>query len=273
MIQNPDGALYEFEQSISGMDDEIDLARAALLIAKIEYADLEVEAILDSLNALAARAQARFSGLGEPEQQVDALNSVMIEDLGLRGARKNYYDPRNSYINEVLERKVGIPVSLSILYMSVGARAGMALAGTAVPMHFLVRVLGVEPVLFVDVYSKGRVHTEEQVVSGIQRISMGRVNFRPEMLQTVSNRAVLNRLLTNLKMIYLNAMKFSSAEKILDRIILANPAEPSFFRERGLVRFKLGNSNLARRDLEQYLDQDTEPSDADEIRRLLRKIG
>lgn len=267
-----DPHLREFEEAVSGEDEDIDLARAALVASRIEHPDLELEPILDSLNALAARAVARFSPFSDPLEQVQVLNSVLIDDFGLRGASKNYYDPRNSYLNEILERKIGIPVSLAILYMSVGHRAGVALAGTAVPMHFLVRVLGVQPPHFVDVFGRGRILSQERASVGIGQMLRGKIEFEEDMLDVVSNRAVITRLLTNLKMIYLNAMKFYKAVQVLDRIIVANPWEPTLLRERGLVRFRLGQSDLARVDLERYLDEADEPEDAGEIRNILRRI-
>lgn len=273
MNEAADPALEEFSEAVSGLDEEIDLARAGLVVARLQYPDLEIEPILDSLNALAAKVLARTSPGAPVMEQIEALSKVLLKDAGLTGATKYYYDPRNSFLNDVLERKVGIPVSLSILYMSVGARAGIALAGTAIPRHFLVRILGVQPARFIDVYGKGRVMDLETCQEAVKRMFRGQIELHDEMFETVSNAAVISRLLTNLKMIYLNSMRYASVVPILDRMILVNPQESSLLKERGLVRFRLGHAPEARRDLELYLQESGNPEDAGDIRELLRRMG
>lgn len=266
-------SLQEFQEAIEGPDEDIDLARAALILSKAEYPNLDIDPVLNRLDALAAKVVDSFDDATETPDQIEALSEVLFEDEGLRGASEDYHDPRNSYIHEVLERKLGIPVSLSVIYMSVGARAGIPLAGTAVPMHFLVRVLGVRPPLFVDCFSGGRVLSADQCREGLTRLSSGRISFNEEMFAAVSNRAVLARVLSNLKMIYLNAHSFDKALAVLDRLLICSPGEATLLRERGLVHYRLGSDAQARVDLQGYLDAEHEPVDAQEIRDLLRKIG
>lgn len=265
-------ALDEFQDAIAGEDEDIDLARAALVFSKCEYPELEIVPYLEKIDDFAAQTVERFDDDDASIDQVEVLNELLFEEYGLVGANDDYYDPRNSYLHEVIDRRIGIPVSLSVLFMSVGARAGVPLAGTAVPMHFLVRVLGVRPPIFVDCFNSGRLLTVEQCREGLQRISNGQIPFSEGMLDTVSNRAVLIRVMTNLKMIYLNAMAFDKALRILDRLIIADPGEAGLRRERGLVHYRLGQDSEARQDLEEYLEQENEPVDAQEIRDLLRRI-
>lgn len=268
-----DPSLDEFRAAVSGPDEEIDLARASLVIAKVEYPDLDPEPILEGLLALAARIVQRAPPGSEPLAQVEALNATLFRELGLRGAQDHYYDPKNSFLNEVLERKLGIPISLSILYMSVGARAGIALGGASMPMHFLVRVLGVHPPVFVDCYGLGRILGEEECREAVRLMTRGRLAFEPEMLEVASNAAVLTRLLTNLKMIHMNELQYGKALPILDRLLILNPGESVLLRERGIVRFRLGQGELARIDLQNYLQAEVNPPDATEIRNLLKRIG
>lgn len=273
MTGRPDRALREFRDATSGPDEEIDLARAALVLAKLEYPDLQIEPYLGSLQALAARVLARSGPQVDTLNRVEALGSIVLGELGLRGATENYYEPRNSFLNDVIDRKLGIPVSLSVIYMAVGARAGIALGATDVPMHFLVRVLGVKPLRFVDCYSGGRLLTIDHVQEVLRRISRGRLEFSEQMLAVVSNRAVLTRMLTNLKQIYVNALNYKKALPILDRLLVLDPTHPPALRERGLVHYRLGQRDPARRDLQHYLDSGKNPTDAAEIRKLLRRIG
>ncbi len=272
-MPSPDPLLQAFAEAVAGDDDAIDLARAALLIAQVEYPDLKLEPWLREIDAMARQAAQAIARAASPVEQVQALTSVVIDAWGLRGAEEDYYDPRNSFLNDVLARRLGIPVSLSIVYMSVGARAGVPLAGTAMPMHFLVRVLGVRPPRFVDCYNRGALLTEEDCRERLRRASAGRFRFAPEALAPISNAAVLTRLLSNLKLIYLNGLQYGKAAPILDRLILLNPDEASFLRERGIVNYRLGRRDLARSDLQDYLQHEGAASDAEAIRNLLRRIG
>lgn len=268
-----DPTLDEFREAVSGPDEEIDLARVGLVVARIRYPDLDIEPILDSLNALAAKVLARCSPSDSPVAQAEALTSVLMKDHGLRGATKSYYDPRNSFLNDVLERKVGIPVSLSMLYMSVGTRAGIALGGTGIPRHFLVRLVGTPEPVFIDVYGKGRMMNMETCQEAVRRMFRGQIALHPEMFETVSNAAIVTRLLMNLKVIYLQTLRYAAVIPILDRMIVINPMESSLLKERGVARLQLGQSRQAREDLERYLSQASPPEDEPEIREILRRIG
>ena len=141
-------------------EERINLARAALTIALTEYPSLPVENYLSYIDLLAERVRARIADLGEPRQSIAALNAVLFGEEGFRGNRDEYYDPRNSFLNDVLDRKLGIPVTLSLLYMEVGRRVGFPLAGVGLPGHFLVRHYDVEGrQILIDPFYRGRVLT------------------------------------------------------------------------------------------------------------------
>lgn len=268
-----DRSLDDFAQAVSLNDDEdIDLAHAALLVARIEHPRLEVEPYLELLDTLARQVVARAGARPDLLRQVQALLTVVLKEQGLRGAEDNYYDPRNSFLSEVLERRVGIPIALSIILIAVGARAGIALGGTSVPMHFLVRVLGVEPPVFIDCYNGGRIMSEEACRRMVELLSQGTIPFHPGMLEVIGNAEVLARFLTNLKLIYLGAGIYDRALRILNRLLVLNPGLPSLLRERGLVNYQLGHKDGARQDLRTYLDVAEHAIDATEIRTLLRSL-
>jgi regulator of sirC expression with transglutaminase-like and TPR domain len=268
-----DRSLQEFVEAVSRPDGEIDIARAALVASKFERADLEIESILESLNALAARVVIRAGGSSDPIEQVEALVGVVLRDFGLKGNRRRYDDPRNSLLHCVLERKLGIPVSIGIVCLGVADRAGAPLAGTALPMHFVVRVLGVRPARFIDVFNGGRMLDAESCLQAVERMSNGALRLDDRALQPVSNVAVLARMLTNLKLVYITTRNFDRAAATLDRLLVLNPLEPSLMRERGLVRYRLGQSDLARGDLQHYLDRNLDADDAPKIRELLRRLS
>lgn len=267
-----DPILAEFRKAVSGPDEEIDLGRAAFEIARVASPDLDVDEALEGLDALAARTATRIGGSENPIARVEALKSVVLDGLGLTGAGDDYYDPRNSYLDQVLERRRGIPISLSVLLMSVGARAGVSLGGASLPFHFLVRVLGVQPPIFVDPFDGGRFLTLEECEERVHRMGRGRIRFEPGMADIASNGEILTRMLNNLKSIHLNALEYAKVLPILDRLLVLNPEAGPLFRERGLVLYRLGERGAARRDLRDYLAATADPPDAKEILGLLRRI-
>ena len=276
-MANQSAALLEdFRQAISGNDDDMDLARAAALLAHIEYPGLDIAPVLGNIEAMAAKLAVRLRRASDLHGQIQALLETALREPKLRGANsespEEYYDPRNSFLSDVFERGTGIPVSLAVLLMSVGARAGLALAATSMPMHFLVRVLGTPQPLLIDCYDGGRILTEADCRAMIHKISGGRLFYVHSMLEVISNATTLTRMLNNLKMIYLGHSRFERAIDVLDRLIIVNPEQNRLLRERGLVHYRLGHTVHAQRDLEEYLRHEPEPDEASPIRDLLRGI-
>lgn len=278
MTDSDHAPLEAFRSVIEVPDEEIDLVHAALVAARYEYPDLDPAPVLDRLNEVAERVLLRAGGDADVVTQLQALFQELFSPQGLHlhGARdtidENYYDPRNSFPHTVIERRVGIPIALSMLLISIAARAGIALGGTAMPLHFLVRVLGVRPPLLIDCYEGGHLLNEEGCRETLRVLSSGRVRYQPEMLELVPNSAVLTRYLNNLKLIYFDEERYAKAILVLDRILLLNPDLPELNRERGMVCYRLGRRDEARRDLENYLELMPNPPDATAIRDLLKKL-
>ena len=274
--QTHDPSLEAFVRMMDQPDDDIDLPRVALLVALIEYPWLDIEPVLESLDALAARVAVRAPAHMPLLDRVEALMQVVIREQKLRGAparsKDEYYDPRNSFPNDVLERKMGIPLGLSILLMGVAARVGIPLGGTRMPMHFVTRVLGISEPTFVDCYEGGRLLTLEQCRRAVEQMSDGQVAFKTEMLDVVSNAEIVMRYLTNLKLIYLSRRQFEKGLPILDRMLIIDPSELTLTRDRGLVQYTLGNYAQARIDLQQYLALSDNPDDAQQIRDILGEL-
>ena len=161
------------------------LAEAALLIAAEEYPALDVAAWLARLDALGARARERVPPRGDADQTAAALTRLLVEDYGLRGNDADYYDPRNSFLNEVLERRLGIPLTLSLVYMDVGARAGGAVRGVGLPGHFVVRLERGETARLLDPFNGGRPLDEADCRRLVERLRGGRLRFQPAHLRAV----------------------------------------------------------------------------------------
>lgn len=248
------------------------LAEAALLIAAEEYPALDVAAWLARLDALGARARERVPPRGDADQTAAALTRLLVEDYGLRGNDADYYDPRNSFLNEVLERRLGIPLTLSLVYMDVGARAGVAVRGVGLPGHFVVRLERGETVRLLDPFNGGRPLDEADCRRLVERLGGGRLRFEPAHLRAVSARAILIRMLANLKGVYTALGDWRRARGAVDRILLLAPEAVGELRDRGLLSARLGEPVAAIGDWEAYLRRVPDAKDAATVRRHLRAL-
>jgi regulator of sirC expression with transglutaminase-like and TPR domain len=251
-----------------GVEDErIDLVRAALTIARTEYPELDVEAYVDRVDDLARRAERSVSDMGEPKENIAAINQILFEETGLRGNRDDYYDPRNSFLNDVLDRGLGIPITLALLYMEVGRRIGFPLFGVGMPGHFLLKHYDIDGrETLIDCFNGGNILTQQDCQRRLDEIYAGQMTLRPEFLFAISRRQMLTRILNNLKTIYLSGRNFRKALPIIDLVLVIYPRSPEDVKQRASLRHSLGQTRAAVEDLENYLKMSPDASDADEIR-------
>jgi regulator of sirC expression with transglutaminase-like and TPR domain len=232
-------------------EDEVDLARASLLVACDEYPQLEVDPYLQRLDAMAQAVGASLAD--SAEAAIAGLNRVLFEEEGFRGNTREYYDPRNSFLNDVLDRRTGIPISLCTVYIAVGRRAGIAVHGVGLPGHFVVRVRTAGGDALVDPFHGGTVLTPQDCQARLDRIYGGRVRMAADMLAPCPPRSVLSRTLRNLKAIYLKADDHERALRSAELLVLLNPGAVDEIRDRGLVLAALECYALAAADLETYV--------------------
>jgi regulator of sirC expression with transglutaminase-like and TPR domain len=248
------------------------LDEAALAIAAEEYPALDAAACLARLDALADEVRRRATGTLRVSTTIKALRDVLFQEEGFKGNEKSYYDPRNSYLNEVLERRLGIPISLSLLFMEVARRVGLTLEGVGFPGHFLVKLrpeLG--PEIFIDPYNGGELLTSEECVARFKNVSHGR-EFDERFLRGVAPRQILGRMLHNLKRIYVEQGDDVRTFWVIDRLLLLAPDAIDEVRDRGLVEARLGLKPAAARDLQAYLDREPSAADAGEVAELLATL-
>jgi regulator of sirC expression with transglutaminase-like and TPR domain len=272
-----------FETLVTGEDAAIDLALAALLIAKEEYPDLDIAHYLAQLDALAHRVRellgvspaddplADASNI-QPLDRIAALNTVLFEQEHFAGNPKDYSDPRNSFLNEVLERRLGIPISLSLLYMEVGKRVGLHIDGIGMPLHFIVRCRLPHGGIYIDPFEGGRLLSEQECRERIHQLFRGKATFNPRWLEPVSHKQLLVRVLNNLKMIYIKADDYERALSICERILLLSPNAALEHRDRGVVLLHLKRYARALRDFSAYIELAPEAEDINEIRRQIKVI-
>ena len=229
--------------------DAIPLGEAALLIAAEEYPDLDVGAYLARIDALADEIREEVDNAEDARTAGTALTAFLYQHENFRGNEDDYYDPRNSFLNEVLDRRRGIPITLSILYMEVGARLGLTVRGIGLPGHFLVKLS--DAGTYVDPYS-GQVDLgESDCADRVSAIHGGAVSLEPTAFEPQSHRQILTRVLTNLRVIYRSRDDLPRARAALDRLILLNPGAGQPYRDRAEILARAGEYRLAMNDLEQ----------------------
>lgn len=248
-------------------DDRIDLLRASLIIARTEYPDLDIRNYVTRVEALASKVRGQVSPDTSVVEMVKTLNRVMFHEMGFRGNRDDYYDPRNSFLNDVLERRLGIPITLSVLYMEVARRIGLPLVGVGMPGHFLLKVYDVEGrQILIDPFNSGSMLNAADCEQRMKEIYAGEMRFKPEYLLPVSRRQILTRMLNNLRHIYMSVRQFKKTLAIVDLVLAIYPRSPEDVKQRAMLRFSTGQLAGALSDLDQYLKMNPEASDADEIR-------
>lgn len=267
-----DSPKSRFETIVAKSEDELNLAEAALLIAVDEYPQLAVDRYLLQLDQIAAAVQNRFPKGASQLQMIRILNQYLFDEQGFAGNMANYSDPRNSYLNEVLDRKVGIPITLSVVYMEVGWRLGLPLEGVSFPGHFLVKFSHGGGELVLDPFFKGVSLSEKALEGRIRHLLGGDVparDFLPHLLMGATKKETLVRMLRNLKAIYLKHDDQLRALSCTDRILAVVPNNPQELRDRGDLYERLECPRAAAADFTRYLELTPEAEDAEDVRRRL----
>jgi regulator of sirC expression with transglutaminase-like and TPR domain len=236
--------------------EDVRLERAALLIAAEEYPGLDVDGYLARIDELAAGARSRLSGDEGRAGVLAAINGYLFRELGFRGNRDDYYDPGNSYLNEVLERRTGIPITLSVLYIAVARGLHHRLIGLDLPIHFMVawpsRGVPADEPLLVDPFEGGTIVTVRDCAERLERILGHPVELGPEHFAPADPRRVVRRMLNNLFAIYVGREDYRRALAALERMHLAAPLVEDL-RDRGLLLYRLGRHPEAEESLHSYL--------------------
>ena len=252
-------------------DDELDLLEGALLIAKDEYPALDSAEVEAQLKALAQPlAQAGISSMPAPVQ-ARALAEHLFVRLGFRGNRDDYYDPRNSFLNEVVSRRIGIPISLSLVYVEVARRAGVSASPVGFPGHFLARIDDHDRRVVVDPFHGGEA-LDEVALAELLRRAGSKLRYSSDMIAATPVRHVLARMLMNLRGIYANRGEYARLLVILDRLIDILPDASEELRDRGLLLGRLGAPEAAARDLDSYVERQPHADDVPEVRRWIEKF-
>jgi regulator of sirC expression with transglutaminase-like and TPR domain len=262
----------DFRQAVDCSDEQIDLGRAALTIALPEFPNLDFSAYLGRINDLALEVTERAGGNADVFRSVAALNFVLFQRHGFRGNRADYYDPNNSFLNQVIENKIGIPITLSVLYMEVAARVGLAVDGVGFPGHFMVQVQADDNEIVIDPFNAGDVKSAEDLAAMLKQMYGDNATLRSEYLAPVSKRQILQRMLANLKAIYAKQNDWLRLLAVLDRLLILDPAAAEEVRDRGVVYSRLDCFGQSKEDFERYLELAPDAEDAEAIRAQIAKL-
>ena len=261
-----------FCQTVSVPDAQIDLALASLYIAAEERPALDVVSYLGRIVLLAQRAKAKLRRYHTVFDVLWAINETLFEEEGIRGNRRNYYDPRNSLVPDVLDRKLGIPIALSILYLEVARRAGRRLSGIGLPGHLVVRVDDGPNEIYVDPFDRGGILTRRECVAMARKVG-GSSRDADRYLKPLSNRSILRRSLTNLKLIYLDRHDLPRALAAAERIQVVAPDSWQNLGDLAKIQTELGDFVAAAASLVEYLERAPRSADLDAARNALRTLG
>jgi regulator of sirC expression with transglutaminase-like and TPR domain len=243
------------------------LDRAALDLASIEYPDLDAQPFLDRLNDLASRLGDRLRNFNDGRDFVEKAQKYLFEELGFHGNEDNYHDPLNSCLNQVMERRTGIPITLSVLYMEIARRLAMPVFGIGLPRHFVVQFDDGNYATYIDPFHGGRAITASECYA-----LAGAKVADPALLRRVSKKHIAMRMLQNLHGAYLRRRDFERAVATLDLMILGSADTPAWYKRRGALLFELNRFQAARKDLVRYLELEPDAEDREEIQRHLEVI-
>ena len=261
--------------TLLGRSGPLDLVEGALLIAACEYRDLDLDremARIREIGSEAARRTAEMENSDNPYARLDVICTYLFEELGFHGNTRDPEEPRNSFLNQVLDRRTGIPLTLSIIFMETARAAGFTTRGIALPGHFITSVSLAGRAILVDPFGGGRVLTREDCRSMVIR-STGRPSlFRRAVLDGVSPEEILTRLLRNLKRIYLSREDYSRAAAMVEMLLITTPGDPMETRDRGILMAHLGQVDNAISDLEAYLRHRPTAPDLESIRGRLDRL-
>jgi len=275
-VNSRDKLNAEFQKYLHQPLGQWSLAGGALLIARQEYPRLDASKTLDWLDGVGKEAKKRLEACRTPRDKIVALNEFFFEELGFHGDQEDYYDPRNSYLSDVVERKAGIPITLTALYLEAAWRASFGLFGINFPGHFLAAWKGSESDfrknLYIDVFNGGQVLEDPGLQGLLDRYAGGMKLDPPRHLRNAGVREILHRILANLKAIHASLEKFDRALWAAEWMISLKPDDFASLRDKGMFLFSLGRLEEAENALMEYLEETKRPEDYATVWRVLYSI-
>ncbi len=249
---------------------KFNLVEKCLKLSQIlEYPDLDISKYIQKINELGKTLSLEISNVDNPTYKISMLNEHLFQRHGFIGDTEDYYSPKNNFLNEVLEKKSGIPLSLSIIYAEVAKHIGLDLRIVGFPSHVIVKY---NEEILLDPFNNGKLIKLNDLEQILERSFDGQVDFYPEFLDEISTNKILIRMLRNLKNSYGQSFAYEKAMRCTNMILSLEPNSPEEIRDKGILEDRFSNHDLALEFLEKYLEQFPEAEDADFILELIRNI-
>lgn len=264
-----------FEQFLRQPDHQMNLAEGALMVARLEYPEMDIDTYMLKIRRLADDVRDTLPDNPNAAETLTQLNNVLFHDKGFEGNSEHYYDPKNSFLNDVLERRLGIPVSLSILYMELGKELGLPLAGISFPGHFLVKLEIDDGAIILDPYYGGISLSEEDLDERLQEFYGDKLKKSHSygLLATSSNKDIITRLLRNLRNLYMDEEKFEKALSMANYMVNLDDDKADAIKARGSIYDKLECSVPAVKDYKRYLKLNADGKDVPFIRERIMNLA
>ncbi|MCW1967818.1 MAG: tetratricopeptide repeat protein [Anaerolineae bacterium] len=260
------------------LPDQINLTRAALIMGEFEYPALDIAAYVGQLDRLAETAR-RYLRNDRSQHAAQDLADFLFKHVGFVGNYQNYHDPKNSFFNEVIDRRVGIPITLSLVYLEVASRLGFEVEGIGLPGHFIVRVtcdpiqLGESDHIYLDPFNGGTQMSIDDCRQRVKTLTEGKLNFQVGFLNPVGPRHILTRMLNNLKNVYASQNDLERTLAVIERLLIINPLDPAEMRNQAIVYTSLGQRRRAVSIYERYLDIYSNAPDAKKIKETIVSLA
>lgn len=266
LFTHPALARQRFRQLAQLPDESIDLTEASLVIALEEYPGIAIAAYLRQLDEWSDEIRRRVRGSRDMERLVEEVNRLLFEEEGFHGESEDFYDPKYAFLNEVLDRHAGVPLTLSILYIELSRRVGLPMSGVSLPGRFLVKIAGPWGEILVDPFDGGRVLSTVECQRIIDQLFGGAVRLREHHLRSTTHREILARLLAHLKSVYLAQHDLGGAIAAIDRLLILDDRDPYELRDRGLLAMQMHRYDEAIDFLERYLSLAPAAEDRRQVR-------
>jgi len=260
------------EREFRKSEEEIDLAWAALLIAQEEYPQLPLERYVARLELMAEEVKDRLNGETAGPIVLQEMIRTLYERHGFRGNQESYHDPRNSFLNDVMDRGLGIPLTLAIIVLDVGWRLGLPLEGVNFPGRFLVRYRGEEKQLLIDAFDNGRLRFEDQAQELLDKAYGGLVRTQDDFLEAATKRDMILRMLINLKNLYANVKDELRMLAVVERLLIIDPSMEGELRDRGMILARLGRRGEAVEQFRAYLQFSPGAIDAASVLGMIEEL-